>query len=172
MKRKALIRDGKVAEMIIAADDYKHPAGHRLVETLDANIGDLFDGSRFSKSRPKLKREDLLLIATAKRQTSSLLGFDFELENGEKVNVPTDSKTRQDILEIASLGVDSAFVFPDGPRELTAKDLAGIARKIAKRTASLHATLAQVVEAINREQIVFEDQIDAPEKLSLKKWID
>jgi hypothetical protein len=128
--------------MIIAGDDYKPPAGFRLIEALDANIGDLFVNDRFTRPRIKSSRDDLLRVA------------------------------RQDLLEIASLGIDSKFLFPEGPREVTAKDFANIVRAIAERTAKNHAVLADVAEAIDREQIVFEDQINEPEKLGLKKWID
>jgi len=172
MKRKALIKDGKVTDMIIAGDDYKPPAGFRLIEALDANIGDLFVNDRFTRPRIKSSRDDLLRVARIRRSLTSNWSFVFELESGEKVQVPADISARQDLLEIASLGIDSKFLFPEGPREVTAKDFANIVRAIAERTAKNHAVLADVAEAIDREQIVFEDQINEPEKLGLKKWID
>ena len=170
MKRKAIIADGKIVDIIIAGDDLKAPHGSKLIETAEANIGDFYEQGRFTRPKAKLKREDLLRIAHAKRQLSSLSGLSFELENGSKIRVPTDYKTRQDLFEIASLGIDSKFVFPDGQFELTAKDFSELARKLAEHTAKNHAVLAEVIEAIGEEKIVFDEQINKPEMLNLKKW--
>src|SRR6516225_7383031 len=114
MKRKALIKDGKVTDMIIAGDDYKPPAGFRLIEALDANIGDLFVNDRFTRPRIKSSRDDLLRVARIRRSLTSNWSFVFELESGEKVQVPADISARQDLLEIASLGIDSKFLFLKG----------------------------------------------------------
>lgn len=170
MKRKALISGNKVADIIIANDAFKAPPGFKIVETNEANIGDHYDAGQFKKPKYKAERNELVRAAHSQRQLASISGISFVLDNGSEVTVPTDYKTRRDISEIASLGIASKFVFPEGPFELTANDFSEIVTKIAEHTAENYAALAEVLESIEKNQLIAHEQIEKPERLNLKKW--
>lgn len=49
MKRYALIRGGKVENVIVADESFRADAGWKSIESDTAAIGDLWDGERFSR---------------------------------------------------------------------------------------------------------------------------
>jgi hypothetical protein len=172
MKRKALIKDGKILDIIVADDQYKAPPGFKLAETNDANIGDLYDNGRFLKPKIKVSRKELLHAAHIRKQLDAAFGMEFELDSGAKIRAPTDVRTRQEAAEIASLGIDAKFVFPGGAwqYDLTANDFRRLVRAYAERTAANYAALADVVVAIDRLEITSYEDIEDPGRLKLREW--
>ena len=172
MKRRALIKDGKIADIIIADDQYKAPPGFKLAETDDANIGDLYDKGRFIKPKIKADRKDLLHAAHVRKQLDAAFGMEFELDSGAKIRAPTDVKTRHEVSEIAALGIDAKFVFPAGAEQydLTANDFRRLVRAYAERTAANYAALADIVGAIDRLEITSYEDVEDPGRLKLREW--
>lgn len=172
MKRKALIKDGKITDIIVADDQYKAPPGFKLAETDDANIGDLYDKGQFLKPKIKAGRKDLLHAAHIRKQLAAAFWMEFELDSGAKIRAPTDIRTRQEVSEIASLGIDAKFVFPGGAwqYDLTANDFRRLVRAYAERTAANYAALADVIGAIDRLEITSIDEIEDLERLKLREW--
>jgi hypothetical protein len=50
--RMAVIENGRVTNVIEAADGFEHPQGHALVPSKTANIGDTYDGKTFAPGEP------------------------------------------------------------------------------------------------------------------------
>jgi hypothetical protein len=158
-KRVALIRDGKVFDVIIAGDDYKPSKGVIHVEAETANIGDRHDGRAFIKPAPPEKSQLISAALGLHRTLVDRLQVDFDSEGELLIGI----LLRRDIRDIELLGKDATIVFGDKPIKLTSAQIRALRELISLKVAALHQALAEAIQAIEDGKITaYEDIKLAP----------
>ena len=106
-KRHVLVKGGKVVDLVMPGLGYKPPQGTLMIESNTANIGDMYDGSKFTAFDRPVTREELKDYLWQRRRNAVTGGIDVNLaEPGEKpniVNIPSTNFYRDEIRVLAEL---------------------------------------------------------------------
>lgn len=171
MKRMALVADGKVHNVIMAKPGFRPSDGSIAVESLEAGIGDLHDGVKFTKNESRPSKEELILHARRRHAITIYLGIKFNLakpgDDLKIVHIRIDNLMREGIRDLAYLaehGESSRIVLHNNQIiDLSAAQILDLRDRIARHIARSHAVLAALIEAIDTGHIASIDAIDAPE---------
>jgi hypothetical protein len=185
MKRFALVKSGKVTDVVISSGPDRHtlPEGVKAVESETANIGDTHDGANFYQTYIQYSPEELEAYARFRQSTVVRAGIKFNLaspgNDPDIIHVPTDATTRETIRELAYLasedGAMAPVSFPSRTVVLTVQQIIRLRKRIAEHVARSQALLSRIVGAIGKGQIASREHIDSPETataIQLEPWWD
>jgi hypothetical protein len=169
--RHALIKDGKVADVILVGWNYQAPEGHHLVASDSANIGDEYDGTTFK--RPAVSRGEL--ITHAYRRATEWPFASFRVGG---VVVTVDAAEHDALRRFAerartnkSLSVDwpQSRVGSPGPVTLNAEQLIALDEAVTDAHLVRVRTHAAMLRAIADGRVTTHAQIDKP-PASVPSW--
>lgn len=169
MSRTALIRNGVVEHVIMAANDFEIPEGMTAIRSNTAGIGDKHDGVNFHRPEdPDLAVPQLVNLARRRRQLIARYGVKFNVGTHDQpvmVKVSTHHDARMDLGDHAYLASRDIYyrgtlVDEFGIIELSGQQFLDLERHVALFIAETHKTLASVVTDINSGRIRKKSQID------------
>jgi hypothetical protein len=170
MARTALVKDGAVAEIVMAGDGYQPPAGFLAVASRTANVGDTYDGAVFKPPLRVRPKAELANYASVKQTRVAGNGITVDIAAGGKpllISVDTSAKGRADLSGL----VQAAIIDPNfttnwhqssGDLVLTAEQIKAVHQQVTAFIADTYKTLSAVLSAIELEQIISTEGVDNP----------
>jgi hypothetical protein len=188
--RFALIDKGVVYEILIADKKFLPPPGKIAVPTDTANIGDKWDGQKFSTALLEHEQNILLTYAFRKQQALLRVGISVNIApldkdgKGKKPvhNIKISSEfSRHEYLKMLAGHArdDPSFTAPwaqeDGKHELNAVQILHLYEAWNNFVMASHHTLGSVIEGISAGSVKRLDHIDSPNAvqhgtMTLPEW--
>lgn len=169
MTRTALIQSGTVINVIIDSEHYQPPDGMTTVASETAQIGDSYDGSKFSSVTINFTKSDLVNYAKGKLKEILINGVTVNANTGDDaplmIHCNTDTDSRVNLISCYLLArEDSTFSIPwvsgTNTIKLTAKQIMIVAPLVFEWVESIYVTLSLVTMKITASSIKTPAQID------------
>ena len=160
--RHAVIKDGKVVDIMVVGWNYQKPEDLHLVKHDTANIGDEFDGVNFS--RPKIRRSELLFHAS--RRANEYPRASFRIGH-LVVNVERNDHETLARLATRARANKSFYVEWPQPRDgtvvpLTADQIIALDEAVTDHYEARTKTLTALLRGIDSGLVKNHAHIDAP----------
>jgi hypothetical protein len=181
-KRHVLVKGGKVIDLVMPGPGYQPPKGCSLVESETANIGDAYQGGKFTAFERPVSKEQLREYVRERRNGSLNTDLDFNLaEPGNDpviIQIPMSTIFRGEIIDLAWLaevtGEDTTLVIRDRVLTLTPKQIMAIRERIAEHIRRSHRVAAKLLEGVEKASIPSLREIDKPETataIKIDPWV-
>lgn len=181
--RTAIVRKGKVEEVIIHGPQWDAPKGVTLVQSDTANIGDLFDGSVFTPPVISHSKEQLSRKAKSHRTVVSSQGIDVDIampgNDPILVNIDTSPPRLIELQALVHIAEqDPKFVatwVTDGGDVLAldTRQLLKVRDAAFKHVAHTHELLGKMLKAIDTGHVASMREVYKPESataVALPSW--
>lgn len=184
--RTALVnnKDGKVEDVIIHGPNWEAPKGFILVPSENANIGDLYDGDKFTTPEPASHPvEYLARKAKSRRRAMARAGVLVDIAHPGNdpilVNVDTTELRLNELIAFVHMAeADPNFVAVwvmdnDDVLTLNAAQIFKVRDVVFKHIAHTHAVLGTMMKAIETGHVAHIREVNKPETataIELPAW--
>lgn len=164
--RKALIQNGVVTQILEVGPSYIQPPGTVLVASNVANIGDAYDGAKFTPPDPFAGQDGLETLAYNRNLLLLRVLRTYDL-GGVSVLADAKPETRTDLADLARWGAANpssvrAWIDSRGTSTpLTGAQYVALSEAVGSYVLDLYAKTAAVVSAIKSGTITKAEQVIA-----------